>query len=107
MSCSISHSSPRHGRATYAPGTHPGACSPWTGKALLAPVRLREDDPVRGGDLLRQHDLGRAALPLGKDELLFRRAGLVPTELPEDRLHGILVQVVGDRVLVDFAHLLN
>src|SRR6266508_6002600 len=71
----------------------------------LAPVRLREDDLLGRRGHLRQDDLGLAALPLGEQECLPRRARLVPTQRAENRAHRMAVQVVLDLVLVDLADL--
>src|SRR5829696_7722009 len=67
---------------------------------LLRPIRLRVHDVVGGRRVLRCDDLLVAVLPLCEQERLLRRAGLVPAEGPEDRLHLVVVEPVGELLLV-------
>src|SRR5215217_5089329 len=77
------------------PARRRGLCS-----ESLLPRRLRIDDLVRGRRVLGEHDLLVAALPLGEQEGLLRSPCLVPREGPEDRVHGVVSEPVGERLLV-------
>src|SRR5215210_5808533 len=101
------------------------ACTSWVKGSLLG-VRAggAPGDPRRGPPggaslpgrlldhgvdrrrVLRGHDLDRAVLPLGQQELALRSARLVPGERPEDRLDLVGVQPLGHLRLVERADLL-
>src|SRR5919106_1710973 len=77
-------------------------------EALVPPLGLWVDEGVTCGDLLGTHDLEAVALPLGEQELALWTSGLVPSEGAEDRLDLVVVQIVGQRLLVvDVAHLFH
>src|SRR4051794_25304683 len=79
-------------------GTPPGAARP----AAPYPSRARGllDDGLGRRRRLRQHDLRLAVLPLADQELALRGARLVPLERPEDRVHGVRADPVGQLRLV-------
>src|SRR4051812_20113205 len=91
-----------------APGTgRQGGCLPDAARPA-APHPSRAGFPLhdrlRGRRRLRQHDLRLAALPLADEELALRRAGLVPLQRAEDRVHGVAADPVGElRLVVDAA----
>src|SRR4029078_6329574 len=74
------------------PGGLPNAARPAAPHPSRAGVLL--DDGLRRRGRLRQHDLRLAALPLADEELALRRAGLVPLQRPEDRVHGVRAATV-------------
>src|SRR5918996_3460686 len=77
-------------------------------EALVPPLGLWVDEGVTCGDLLGTHDLEAVALPLGEQELALWTSGLVPSEGAEDRLDLVVVQIVGQRLLiVDVPHLFH
>src|SRR5919109_4690375 len=103
----MSFSTPDQALSRREPGRRRGSkdqlTSPPARSHLTAPVRLGIDDGPGGRDVFGKHDLGLALLPLRQDELRLGRAGLVPAQLAEYRLHRVLVEVVGDGSLVDLS----
>src|SRR4051794_32096493 len=66
------------------------------------------DDGLRRRGRLGQDDLRLAALPLADQELALRRAPLVPLQRPEDRVHAVRADPVGElRLVVDAADRLD
>src|SRR5215208_5703369 len=93
MNC-VSVRSSESGRGGRARSTAPPS------SLLLRPIRLRVHDRVGGRRVLRRDDLLVAVLPLCEQERLLRRTRLVPAEGPEDRLHLVVVEPVGELLLV-------
>src|SRR4051812_16636698 len=93
MNCVMRSSSGGRGCAPGGPCEH----GPPGGTSL--PGGLGDHRVGRGG-VLRSDDLHGPVLPLSEEELLGRRTRLVPGQRTEDALHLVLVQVVGQLVLV-------
>src|SRR6266511_4045694 len=73
-------------------GGSPSPPPPVSASRSGRPVRLGVHDGVCRGHLIWQHDLGLVSLPLGEQERLLRRPGLVPRQRSQDRLDLVRVQ---------------